>query len=68
MKYKWINPKDADIPGGEVCLALYKEMSLPFLVYKNFSYNIYHPLPPSGKHDLERQPDYVLQIPPIPKK
>lgn len=64
-EYKWIKPEEADVPGGEVCVALYKGFQLPCFVFKNFSHNVYHPI---GAHDFDMQPDYILQLPPIPVK
>ena len=68
MESKWIKPEEADVPGGEICVALYKGFQFPYFVYKNLSHNVYHPFPPLDSHDFDMQPDYILQLPPIPVK
>ncbi len=65
MEYKWIKPEDADIPFGEVCVAIRKDFAFPFFVYKNSVNFTFFPVAPDGI-DEDAQPDYVLELPPVP--
>lgn len=65
MESKWVKPEEADVPFGEICVAIRKGFAFPFFVYKNSVNFTFFPGMPDGL-DEDAQPDYVLQLPPIP--
>ena len=65
MESKWIKAEEADVPMGEVCVAIYKGFAFPIFAFRN-SVN-FTPFPglPKG-WDESIQPEFVLQMPPLP--